>query len=191
MPRHGEQRALAALLAALLAACGGGGGDAPPAVVAPPAIAGALNDNTAYSSAGGASLATSTESAALTSHKLALGATPVAYGAKAGHLDARDPLSGATKASMFYVAYTVAGAAASRPLVFFFNGGPGSATIWLHLGSFAPRRVVTHAPATAVPLPFELVDNAESLIDVADLVFVDAVGTGYSQAVSPGTNRDY
>ena len=92
---------------------------------------------------------------------------------------------------MFYVAYTVAGAAAARPLVFFYNGGPGSATIWLHLGSFAPRRVVTHAPALAVPLPFELVDNAESLIDVADLVFVDAVGTGYSEAVAPYTNQSF
>ena len=68
-----------------------------------------------------------------------------------------------------------------RPLVFFFNGGPGSASVWLHLGSFAPRRIVTSAPATTVPQPFQLVDNAESLIDVADLVFVDAVGTGYSR----------
>jgi len=191
MPRQGVRRAMAALLAALLAACGGGGGDASPAVVAPPAVAGALNDDTAYSSAGGASLATSTESAALTSHTLALGASNVAYRAKAGHLDARDPLSGATKASMFYVAYTVEGAAAARPLVFFFNGGPGSATIWLHLGSFAPRRVVTHAPAMAVPLPFQMVDNAESLIDVADLVFVDAVGTGYSEAVAPYINQNF
>jgi hypothetical protein len=92
---------------------------------------------------------------------------------------------------MFYVAYTVAGAAAARPLVFFYNGGPGSATIWLHLGAYAPRRVVTHAPAATVPQPFQLVDNAESLIDVADLVFVDAVGTGYSEAVAPATNQSF
>lgn len=127
--------AVAALLAALLAACGGGGSDSTPPDAASPAVAGALNDSTAYSTAPGASLATSTESAAVTSHTLALGATTVAYGARAGHLDARDPVSGATRASMFYVAYTVAAAAASRPLVFFFNGGPGSATVWLHLGS--------------------------------------------------------
>lgn len=92
---------------------------------------------------------------------------------------------------MFYVAYTVAGAAASRPLVFFYNGGPGSASIWLHLGSYAPRRVVTHAPATTLPQPFQLVDNADSVIDVADLVFVDAVGSGYSQAVAPFTNQSF
>lgn len=192
MARDGVRRALAALLAALLAACGGGGGaNATPVIVTPPVAGGALNDNTAYSTAAGASLATSSESAAQTSHTLALGATNVAYSARAGHLDARDPVTGATKASMFYVAYTVTGTASSRPLVFFFNGGPGSATIWLHLGSFAPRRVVTHAPATTVPLPFALVDNAESLIDVADLVFVDAVGTGYSEAVAPNTNQTF
>ena len=153
MPRTGIRLAAAALLAAVLAACGGGGGDATPATsVVPPTAAGALVDSTAYSSAAGASLATSIESASITSHTLALGATTVAYTASAGHLDARDPRSGATEASMFYVAYTVAGAAAARPLVFFYNGGPGSATIWLHLGSYAPRRVVTDAPATTVPL---------------------------------------
>ena len=127
----------------------------------------------------------------MTSHTLALGAAIVAYTATAGHLDARDPRSGATEASMFYVAYTVAGAPAARPLVFFYNGGPGSASVWLHLGSFAPRRVVTHAPSLAVPLPFELVDNDESLIDVADLVFVDAVGSGYSEAVAPYANSSF
>ncbi|HSC64592.1 MAG TPA: peptidase S10, partial [Caldimonas sp.] len=191
MPRHGVRRAIAALLAVALAACGGGGGDAGPAAPPSPAVAGDLDDGTAYSSAAAASLATSSESAATRAHTLALAGTSVAYSSSAGHLDARDPLTGTTKASMFHVAYTVAGAAAARPLVFFFNGGPGSATVWLHLGSFAPRRVVTHAPATSVPLPFELVDNAESLIDVADLVFVDAVGTGYSEAVAPNTNQSF
>ncbi|HEY2188270.1 MAG TPA: hypothetical protein VGH48_06895, partial [Caldimonas sp.] len=96
------------------------------------------------------------------------------------------------EASLFYVAYTLAGAAAAtRALVFFYNGGPGSASVWLHLGSYAPRRIVTNAPSLAVPLPFQLVDNAESLIDVADLVFVDAVGTGYSEAVAPNRNSSF
>jgi len=179
---------LAALLALVLAACGGGGSDDSSAPAPAPAPAGALGDPTPYSSAAGASLASSSERAAVTSHTLALAGSAIAYTATAGHLDARDPRSGATEASLFYVAYTVAGAAAARPLVFFYNGGPGSATVWLHLGSFAPRRIVTHAPALAVPLPFQLVDNGESLIDVADLVFVDAVGSGYSEAVAPYTN---
>lgn len=190
MARRGVRAAAAALLLALLAGCGGGG-DATPATVTTPPAAGALNDDTAYSSAAGASLASSTELASVTSHTLALGATTLDYTATAGHLDARDPLTGATKASMFYAAYTVAGAPAARPLVFFYNGGPGSATIWLHLGSYAPRRVVTHAPATTLPQPFQLVDNADSLIDVADLVFVDAAGTGYSEAVAPNTNQTF
>ncbi len=191
MLRGGLRLGTAALLAAGLAACGGGGGTTAAANVAPPAAGGALRDDTAYSSAAGASLASSTENASVTSRTIALGATTVAYTATAGHLDARDPRTGATEASMFYVAYTVAGPAASRPLVFFFNGGPGSASIWLHLGSYAPRRVVTHAPAMTLPQPFQLVDNADSLIDVADLVFVDPVGSGYSQAVAPFTNQSF
>ena len=185
------RRLAPALLALALAACGGGGGDSAPSPAPAAAPTGALRDTTPYSSAADAALASSTEIASVTSHTLALGAAIVAYTATAGHLDARDPRSGATEASLFYVAYTVAGAPAARPLVFFYNGGPGSASVWLHLGSFAPRRVVTHAPSLAVPLPFELVDNDESLIDVADLVFVDAVGSGYSEAVAPYANSSF
>ena len=96
MPRHGVRPAIAALHAALLAACGGGGdgGNATPVAAPAPAVADALNDNTAYSSAAGASLATSSERAATSSRTLALAGTNVAYSASAGHLDARDPLSG-------------------------------------------------------------------------------------------------
>ena len=183
--------ALCASLATVLAACGGGGsGDTSGAVPVVPA--GALHDAAPYSSAAGASLAASSESASVTTHALALAAGSLTYTATAGHLDARDPRNGATEASLFYVAYTLPGAAAAtRPLVFFYNGGPGSATVWLHLGSFAPRRIVTNDPSLAIPLPFQLVDNAESLIDVADLVFVDAVGSGYSEAVAPFTNQSF
>ena len=128
----------------------------------------------------------------MTTHSVTIAGTAIAYTATAGHLSARAPLAGTPEASLFYVAYTLPGAsAATRPLVFFYNGGPGSATVWLHLGSFAPRRVVTHDPSLAVPLPFQLVDNGESLIDVADLVFVDAVGTGYSEAIAPFTNQSF
>ena len=189
--RHAGIGGLLAVVLAV-AGCGGGGGDA--AVGAAPAASasGALQDTAPYSSAAGGSLAASNEAASVTSHALAVGATTFAYTATAGHLDARHPLSGATQASLFYVAYTRDGvAAAGRPLVFLYNGGPGSATVWLHLGSFAPRRIVTHAPSLAVPQPFQLVDNQESLIDVADLVFVDAVGTGYSTAVAPYTNQSF
>ena len=181
--------AVAGLLAATLAGCGGGGGDALPETALAP---GAVRDTTVYSSAGSASLPAALENAAVTSRSFSLRGATVSYTATAGHLNARDPRSGAEKASMFYVAYTVATTPpTTRPLVFFYNGGPGSASVWLHLGSFAPRRIVTAAPATTVPLPYQLVDNDESLIDVADLVFVDAVGSGYSQAIAPFTNQTF
>ncbi|HEY2177921.1 MAG TPA: hypothetical protein VGH15_05005 [Caulobacteraceae bacterium] len=86
------------------------------------------------------------------------------------------------EASMFYVAYFKNGApSASRPITFFYNGGPGSSTVWLHMGAFGPRRVVTaddtHTPAA----PYSVVDNAYSLLDATDMVFIDAPGTGFSR----------
>ena len=179
--------ALASLFAAGLAACGGGGSDSggvPPST--------GVFDATAYSTAPGASLPMADEVSSVTTHSVTVAGTPIAYTATAGHLSARAPVSGAPEASMFYVAYTVpALAGTNRPVFYFYNGGPGSATVWLHLGSFAPRRLVTHAPATALPQPFQIVDNAESLIDIADLVFVDAVGTGYSEAITPFLNQTF
>lgn len=85
-------------------------------------------------------------------------------------------------ASMFYVAYFKKGAAATgRPVTFFYNGGPGSSTVWLHMGSFAPKRVVTaddtHTPAA----PYKIIDNDSTLLDTSDLVFIDAPGTGFSR----------
>lgn len=181
----------AAALAVLLGACGGGGGSSgsPPV---PPASGTALHDPTPYSSAPGAALPSATEAAARVGATLTLAGTAVAYTATTGHLTASDPGGGQAQASMFYVAYTADGKdAASRPLVFFYNGGPGSASVWLHLGSFAPRRIVTTVPQTDIPTPFQLTDNADSLIDVADLVYVDAVGTGYSEAIQPHTNQSF
>lgn len=176
-------------LAAALAACGGGGGSdsAPPVATGP-----GFTDTAVYSSAAGASLPSALEGAAVTSHVLALAGRSIAYTATAGHLSTGDAASGTPRASMFYVAYTADGAAAAtRPLVFFYNGGPGSATVWLHLGSFGPRRIVTNDPSTSVPAPFQLVDNLDSLIDTADLVFVDAAGAGFSEAIAPATNQSF
>ena len=85
-------------------------------------------------------------------------------------------------ARMFYVAYFKKDAPPeSRPVTFLYNGGPGSSTIWLHMGAFGPRRVVTADDQHTSPAPYQLVDNAYSLLDVSDLVFIDAPGTGFGR----------
>jgi carboxypeptidase C (cathepsin A) len=86
------------------------------------------------------------------------------------------------EASMFYTAYFKEGApAAGRPITFLFNGGPGSSSIWLHMGAFGPVRVQTPDRIHSPPAPYSTVNNDESLLDVSDLVFIDAPGTGYSR----------
>jgi carboxypeptidase C (cathepsin A) len=87
------------------------------------------------------------------------------------------------QAYVFYIAYTRTGVddPARRPITFCFNGGPGSSSVWLHLGAFGPRRIeLPPAPAVAAP-PYELVDNAGAILDATDLVFIDPVSTGFSR----------
>ena len=184
-------RTIASLaLAGALAACGGGGSDN--TAVTPPVAGPGFSDPTDYSPAAGASLAAATDGAAVTQHVLTLAGRNIAYTATAGHLITGDAAGGAPRASMFFVAYTADGAvAATRPLVFFYNGGPGSSTVWLHLGSYGPRRLATSAPSTTASRPLPMVANAESLLDVTDLVFVNAVGTGLSTAIAPFTNGSF
>ena len=87
------------------------------------------------------------------------------------------------KAEVFVTAYTLDGAdPGSRPVTFAFNGGPGSSSVWLHLGVLGPRRVVMGDAGALLPPPYGLVDNEESLLRVSDLVFIDPVSTGYSRA---------
>ena len=86
------------------------------------------------------------------------------------------------EASMFFVAYFKDGAKADqRPITFLYNGGPGSSTVWLHMGGFGPVRVVTNDHTHTPPAPYELVNNQYSLLNSTDLVFIDAPGTGYSR----------
>lgn len=87
------------------------------------------------------------------------------------------------KASIFYIAYTKNGGAADRPLTFSFNGGPGSSSVWLHLGLVGPKRVKMDAEGQPMGPPYQLVDNEFSLFDKTDLVFIDPVSTGYSRPV--------
>jgi carboxypeptidase C (cathepsin A) len=121
-----------------------------------------------------------------TKHSLKIGGQEIKYTATAGTflLKLED---GTPKASIFYVAYTKddVNDASQRPLTFSFNGGPGSASVWLHLGLFGPRRVQMGDAGTLLPPPYKLVDNEVSLLDISDLVFIDPVSTGYSRAV-PG-----
>src|SRR6266478_3048271 len=91
--------------------------------------------------------------------------------------EARNPTA---EASMFYVAY-FKGGGGPRPVTFFYNGGPGSASFWLHMGAFGPRRIVTATDAHTPAAPYSLTNNGSSLLDATDLVFIDAPGTGFSR----------
>jgi len=188
------QLSLAASCAVLLlASCGGGGGGAgasPPPE--PPPLPGSFADPVAYSNAGGASLPSAAEGAATVTQRITLAGKTLDYTATTGHLTATEPVSGQPTVSFFYVAYTAGTLEASkRPVTFFYNGGPGSSTLWLHLGSFGPKRIVTNFPSTVMPNPTQLVENQETLLDHSDLVFVDAIGTGFSQAIAPRTNSQF
>ena len=96
--------------------------------------------------------------------------------------DPAKPEEAPAKARMFYTAYFRKGASAgARPVMFFYNGGPGSATMWLHMGSFGPRRVAIPDTEHKTAAPYAIVDNQYSLLDATDLVFIDAPGTGFSR----------
>jgi carboxypeptidase C (cathepsin A) len=96
--------------------------------------------------------------------------------------DLDDKKNPKAEASMFYVAYFKNGAPSERrPITFLYNGGPGSSTVWLHMGAFGPKRVLTRDDTHTPAAPYALVDNAYSLLDASDLVFIDAPGTGFSR----------
>jgi carboxypeptidase C (cathepsin A) len=121
-----------------------------------------------------------------TEHTVTIGGQPVPYLATTGRLVMKDE-EGKAKATIFFVAYTRRDVAdhSRRPLTFSFNGGPGSSSVWLHLGLLGPRRVLAGDAEMPLPPPYRLVDNEFSLLDTSDLVFIDPVGTGYSRP-APG-----
>lgn len=131
-----------------------------------------------------------------TNHTTTIGGRTLSYTATTGQiiLKAEDKETGEKpKAAIFFVAYTLdqpediseAEHAAARPITFAFNGGPGSPSIWLHLGLLGPRRVELERDGHPIPPPYRMIDNEFSLLDKTDLVFIDPVTTGYSRAV-PG-----
>ena len=131
------------------------------------------------------------EKSSVTHHELMLGGKSLKYTATVGTLLIRDEDDKAY-GSMFYIAYTLDGAnPVTRPVSFLYNGGPGSATLWLHMGSFSPVRIQTDSPNASAGPPFKLVPNRYSLLDKSDLVFIDAPLTGYSRAVGKGQAKDF
>ncbi len=126
------------------------------------------------------------EELAETKHTVVVDGKEISYTATAGTFILKED-DGSPKASVFYVAYIKDGVddVHKRPLTFSFNGGPGSSSVWLHLGVLGPRRVQMDEEGNALPPPYRLVDNEHSLLDVTDLVFIDPVSTGYSRA-APG-----
>ena len=118
----------------------------------------------------------------VTHHQLTIDGKLLKYTATAGRLPIKRG-DGRIEAEMFYVAYTLDGQdAAKRPLTFAFNGGPGSASIWLHMGALGPRKVVLQPDGFMPPAPYRIKDNAYTLLDKSDLVLIDAIGTGFSRA---------
>ncbi|MDR3444219.1 MULTISPECIES: peptidase S10 [unclassified Dyella] len=135
--------------------------------------------------------APSTETAVRTKHSVSVNGRSVSYTATAGTVIIRDD-KGEPQAGVFYVAYTVdTGKPEKRPVTFLYNGGPGSSSMWLHMGSFGPVRIATASPAATAPAPYKLVPNSDSLLDKTDLVFIDAVGTGYSRPLGKNEGKDF
>ena len=127
----------------------------------------------------------------VTEHSITIGGAVLKYKATAGTILIRND-SDEPVAAVEYVAYTKDGAeAARRPLTFAYNGGPGSSSLWLHMGALGPRRIVTVDAGPTPPPPYQVVDNQESILDVTDLVMIDPVGTGLSHAVGKAKDKDF
>lgn len=134
-----------------------------------------------------------------TRHTLAVGRRRLRYTATTGRVVLREEVfedgvfkGHQAKAELSLTSYVLDGpSTANRPVTFAFNGGPGSSSVWLHLGLLGPRRVDSGDVGALTPPPYGLTDNSESLLAVSDLVFIDPVSTGYSRAVQGGKPKDY
>src|SRR6266849_7346400 len=135
---------------------------------------------------------TAKEESSVTDNAIKLGGQTIAYKATASTTLIKNE-KGESTGLMYSAAYTRSDVKDlnTRPIAFLYNGGPGSATMWLHMGAFGPRRVHTVDGTFTPPAPYKLVDNPESLLDKTDLVFIDAMGTGYSHAVCKAENKDF
>ena len=120
-------------------------------------------------------------------HSIRLRGATLSYTATTGMLPIKNDTSGVVEGGIFFVAYNREGVAdqSTRPLTFVFNGGPGSSTVWLHMGAFGPKKVHLNPDGTNPPPPYAYEDNQSTLLDQTDLVFLDPVGTGFSRAARP------
>ncbi|MGO8985967.1 MAG: S10 family peptidase [Terriglobales bacterium] len=127
----------------------------------------------------------------ITHHQLSLNGKTLAYTATTGRLPIKRG-DGKIEAEMFFVAYTLDGQDADkRPLTFAFNGGPGSASVWLHMGALGPKRVVLQPNGFMPAAPYRLEDNPDTLLDRSDVVMIDAMSTGYSRAATAELTKKF
>jgi carboxypeptidase C (cathepsin A) len=171
----------------------------------PPESPATLIDTNSYDTTVNGSLSASAvkEQASLQVHTITVNGSSFNFTARAGHLTAsKVDTTGKTapqaEATIFYTSYTRDDLPkSSRPVTFLWNGGPGSSSIWLHMGSFGPQFLDSNAPVVPTsdynspPTSFPLKDNPITLLDQTDLVFIDPPGTGFSTAVAPNTNQDF
>jgi carboxypeptidase C (cathepsin A) len=132
------------------------------------------------------------EEPVVTRHELRVGGRILKYSVTSGLMPIKNA-AGETEAHIFFMAYVAdrPGGPEKRPLTFSFNGGPGSSSVWLHLGALGPRRVKMLDDGAMPAPPYALVDNEETWLDLTDLVFVDPVGTGYSRAAKPELGKKF
>jgi carboxypeptidase C (cathepsin A) len=132
------------------------------------------------------------EESSVTDHTIKIGSQTIPYKATAGTILLKNDKD-ENEALIYYTAYTRSDVKdlSQRPLAFLYNGGPGSSSIWLHMGSFGPKRVITVNADVTPPAPYKLEDNPDCLLDRADLVFIDPVGTGFSKAVGKAQDKDF
>jgi carboxypeptidase C (cathepsin A) len=127
----------------------------------------------------------------VTHHQITIDGRALHYTATTGRLPIKSE-DGKIEAEMFYVAYTLDGAApGTRPVTFAFNGGPGSASLWLHMGALGPRKVVLQPEGWMPAAPYHLEDNPYTPLDRTDLVLVDAIGTGFSRPADTATGKKF
>jgi carboxypeptidase C (cathepsin A) len=127
----------------------------------------------------------------VTHHSIHAGGKTLNYTVTTGMMPIKNP-DAEVEAHMFYMAYTLDGPKdPKRPLMISFNGGPGSSSVWLHLGIVGPKRIKMLSDGTMTPPPYELVENEYTMLDQCDLVFIDPVGTGYSRPVKKDLGKKF